>query len=571
MESGKVVAGKYRLNQLLGSGGMAEVWSATNTFTERQLAIKFMSASVSGSKTPEAAARFLKEAKVSARINHANIIEIHDVGQTDEGQLFLVMELLTGFPLEVALRRQNPPMTIYEFMIVMVEVGDALAAAHRSGIVHRDLKPTNIFLHKPQTASPMPKLLDFGVSKFLEDDQNHALTIAGTVLGSPLYMSPEQARGESQLDGRTDVFAFGAILFEALCGYRAYEAKNFNALIVKIATTKPKSIDECAPHVPESLRAIVRGCLEIDLKKRLQTFEEITSYVRKALPELEASGQRLPTPLIATSVVDPDATNALPVLRASDRPPPAAHYTPGHSFAPPRVPSFSGGGSGGGSGSIPPGSPLSMSGSIGSVPPHDPGSIPPYPASGATGPSWHTPNTSYASITVSAPRPRNTAWIAAGAVALGVVALGAGVGLGWKGRGAGNTSSSSTLSKPAETAKNVAPPQVTPLPTATATATEPPSISVDSLPGTSGGPAVTKALGPLPRGSGRLLVTATPGWCNLSVDGKERGPTPVAGIDLPSGAHQLRCDAPSGKTKSASVTIQEGATSRIKLALDDGP
>ena len=561
MESGKVVAGKYRLNQLLGSGGMAEVWSATNTFTERQLAIKFMNREVG--KSPEAAARFLKEAKVSARINHANIIEIHDVGQTDEGQLFLVMELLTGFPLEVALRRQNPPMTIYEFMIVMVEVGDALAAAHKSGIVHRDLKPTNIFLHKPQTASPMPKLLDFGVSKFLEDDQNHALTIAGTVLGSPLYMSPEQARGESHLDGRTDVFAFGAILFEALCGYRAYEAKNFNALIVKIATTKPKSIDECAPHVAESLRAIVRGCLEVDLKKRLQTFEEITSHVRKALPELEASGQRLPTPLIATSVVDPDATNALPVLRASDRPPPAAHYTPGHSFAPPPVPSFSGGGSG----SLPPGPPLSMSGS---VPPHDPASIPPYPASGPTGPSWHTPNTSYASITVSAPRPRNTAWLAAGAVALGVVALGAGVGLGWKGRGAGNAASSSALTKPADTAKNVAPPPVTPLPTATTN--EPPSISVDSLPGTSGGPVTTigtKPLGPVPRGAGRLLVTATPGWCNLMVDGKDRGPTPVAGIDLPSGAHQLRCDAPGGKVKTTSVTIQEGATSRIKLALDE--
>ncbi len=578
MESGKVVAGKYRLNQLLGSGGMAEVWSATNTFTERQLAIKFMNTQIG--KSPEAAARFLKEAKVSARINHANIIEIHDVGQTDQGQLFLVMELLTGFPLEVALRRQNPPMTVYEFMIVMVEVGDALAAAHKSGIVHRDLKPTNIFIHKPQTrgSAPMPKLLDFGVSKFLEDDQNHALTIAGTVLGSPLYMSPEQARGESNLDGRTDVFAFGAILFEALCGYRAYEAKNFNALIVKIATSKPKSIDECAPHVPESLRAIVRGCLEVDLKKRLQTFEEITSRVRRTLPELDASGQRLPTPLIATSVVDPDATNALPVLRASDRPPPAAHYTPGHSFAPPPVPSFSGGGSG----SMPPGPPLSMSGSI------PPGSIPPYPASGATGPSWHTPNTSYASITVSAPRPRSTAWIAVGAVALGVVALGAGVGLGWKGRGAGNASSSGSgsgtaaLAKTSDSSKNAsgsangnAPPAVNALPRpitpTTPNANEPPSISVDSLPGTSGGPAAmtNKALGPVPRGSGRLLVTATPGWCNLAIDGKDRGPTPIAGIDLPSGAHQLRCDAPGGKVKTASVTIQDGATSRIKLALDD--
>jgi eukaryotic-like serine/threonine-protein kinase len=544
MKSGIVVAGKYRLNQLLGSGGMAEVWSATNTFTERELAIKFMNVQVG--KSPEAAARFLKEAKVSARINHPNVIEIHDVGQTDDGQLFLVMELLTGFPLEVALRRQNPPMTFYEFAIVMVEVGDALAAAHKSGIVHRDLKPTNIFLHKVRDGVCMPKLLDFGVSKFLEDDQNHALTIAGTVLGSPLYMSPEQARGDGHLDGRTDVFAFGAILFEALCGYRAYEAKNFNALIVKIATTKPKSIDECAPHVPESLRSIVRGCLETDLKKRFQTFEDVTARLRAILPELQASPARLPTPLIASSVVDPDATNALPVLRASDRPP-AMPPTHKNSSMPPSMPT--------------PAQPLSMSGSI------PPGSIPPYPASGPTAPSWHTPNTSYASITVSAPKPRNNAWIAIAAAGLVVIALGAGVGVGWKSRGG----SPATTTTTGAVAKRVAaaPPPTTPLPApapTAPTAAEPPSISVDSLPGTITAP---KPLGPVPRGAGRLLVTASPGWCSLAVDGKERGPTPVAGIDLPAGAHQLRCEAAGGKVKTSSVTVQEGATSRVKLALDD--
>jgi hypothetical protein len=146
------------------------------------------------------------------------------------------------------------------------------------------------------------------------------------------------------------------------------------------------------------------------------------------------------------------------------------------------------------------------------------------------------------------------------------VALGAGVGLGWKGRGP-----STSAAKTAATIKTVAPPPATsPLPTttnatATPTANEPPSISVDSLPGTNS----AKPLGPVPRGAGRLHVTATPGWCNLAVDGKDRGATPVAGIDLPTGAHQLRCDVPGGKTKTASVTIQEGATSRIKIALDE--
>jgi eukaryotic-like serine/threonine-protein kinase len=337
----QIVAGKYRLNLLLGSGGMAEVWSATNTFTEREVAIKFLSHRVS--KTPEATTRFLKEAKVSARVNHPNIIDVIDVGQTEEGQLFIVMELLTGFSLETALRRQMPRMTMYELAIVMADVGEALAAAHKAGIVHRDLKPTNIFLHVAKVAGASAsrpgrsttKLLDFGVSKFLEDDGDHAITIAGTVLGSPLYMSPEQARGEANIDGRTDIFAFGSILFEALSGRRAYDARNFNALIVKIATSTPKSIDEHAPHVPESIRRVVRACMEPNLDRRVRDFADVIAMLRHAMPELEAMSARLSTQLVPSAVVDPDATNALPVVRASDHPPPSPLpvNTPGTPYA----------------------------------------------------------------------------------------------------------------------------------------------------------------------------------------------------------------------------------------------
>jgi serine/threonine protein kinase len=535
MESGQVVANKYRLNQLLGSGGMAEVWSATNTFTERQLAIKFMNVQVA--KNSDAAARFLKEAKVSARINHPNIIDIHDVGQTDDGQLFLVMELLTGFPLEVALRRQNPPMSVYEFVLVMCEVGSALAAAHKSGIVHRDLKPTNIFLHTVRDGVAIPKLLDFGVSKFLEDDQNHALTIAGTVLGSPLYMSPEQARGDSNLDGRTDVFAFGAILFEALCGFRAYEAKNFNALIVKIATTKPKNIDDCAPTVPESLRRIVRACMEVDLKKRVGTFEEIVAMLRATLPELQDSTARLPAPMIATAVVDPDATNALPVLRASDPPPSLGP----RASQPPPAPA------------------LSLSGSV------PPGGV--HYSQNPTGPSWHTPNTSYASIHATPARPQTPPWAFMLIGAALVVSIGVGAAIAVKAR---RSSSASAAHAPTSAVGDhvlASAPSATVSAAATTleltAADEPPPVSVNSLPGAGG------KVGPAPRGSGRLFVTATPGWCSVAVDGKERGPTPVAGIDLPPGTHRLECRAPGGKVRTSTVTIQDGAPARFKFVLGD--
>src|SRR5271165_7142128 len=249
ISSGQTIAGKYRINQLLGSGGMASVWSATNIFTERQFAIKFMLPAVA--RTPEAARRFLMEAKVSARVNHPNIIEIIDVGQTEDGCLFLVMELLTGVSLEVAVRRQQPPMSVHDFLGIMKEVAVALAAAHRSGVIHRDLKPTNIFLHKDRDGRVVAKILDFGVSKILEEENNTSLTVVGTVLGSPLYMSPEQAMGAEGIDRRTDVFAFGAILFEALSGQRAYDGPNFNALIVTIATTQPKRVDDVAPNLPE--------------------------------------------------------------------------------------------------------------------------------------------------------------------------------------------------------------------------------------------------------------------------------------------------------------------------------
>lgn len=586
MERGQVVAGKYRLNQLLGSGGMADVWSATNTFTERQIAIKFMSPAVA--KTPEAAARFLKEAKVSARINHPNIIDIHDVGQTEEGQLFLVMELLTGYPLEVALRRQTPPMFVFEFALVMIEVAQALAAAHKSGVIHRDLKPTNIFLHKVREDVAIPKLLDFGVSKFLEEDQNHQLTMAGTVLGSPLYMSPEQARGESNLDGRTDVFAFGAILFEALCGYRAYEAKNFNALIVKIATTKPKSIDACAPHVPEGIRHVVRACMETDPKKRAASFDDVVAWLQAALPELEASGVRLPMPLIANSSVDPEATNALPVMRTrpSERPPavsPSMNDTiPNASVilrgaVPRAVP-----------GSVPP----PGTSSSGSLPP---GSVPLFPSTSPTGPSWHTPNTSYASIAAPPPKKRSAAWLAVGGVGLIVFGLAVGA-LATKHEPADNRTQAAgratdTASPADPTSPNGSPsangananssPNANgatltsaanaganaPTSPSGAASTGAPTISVEALPGAAKAPAEPRVT--REGGSGRLSVTATPGWCTIAVDGKERGATPVAALELPAGSHQVTCKPASGKTRSASVTVVDGTTAKYKFALDD--
>ena len=195
------------------------------------------------------------------------------------------------------MRRQHAAdAASHEFIGFMRDVAEALAAAHRSGVIHRDLKPTNIFLHKDRDGRVVPKILDFGVSKILEEENNTALTVVGTVLGSPLYMSPEQAMGAEGIDGRTDVFAFGAILFEALSGQRAFDAPNFNALIVTIATKQPKRIDDVAPHLPEPLRALVRDCLVTDKAKRLDSFDRIVEQLDAMMPELAKSDLRLAQP-----------------------------------------------------------------------------------------------------------------------------------------------------------------------------------------------------------------------------------------------------------------------------------
>jgi serine/threonine-protein kinase len=290
---------------------MAEVFHATNRFTEKDVAIKLLSKEFA-EKEPEAKQRFLNEAKVSARVDHPNIVDVIDVGQTEEGHLFLVMELLTGVSLETALQRQSPRMSFSELGRVMLDIAAALEAAHSAGVVHRDLKPSNIFLHKTRKGV-RPTLLDFGVAKFLQPSENDpTITLAGTVLGSPLYMSPEQARGQMAVDGRADIFAFGGILFEAATGQRAYDAANFNALIVKIATARPKSIDKVAPSLPDSFRKVIRACLEPVIDRRAQTFGQVRRLLAAALPSLSKSP--LPRAIVPAALVDPDATNAMPVF-----------------------------------------------------------------------------------------------------------------------------------------------------------------------------------------------------------------------------------------------------------------
>jgi serine/threonine-protein kinase len=507
MKQGQMVAGKYRLNRILGTGGMATVWSATNVFTERDFAIKFLLPQVA--RTADAGRRFLLEAKVSARINHPNIIEIFDVGQAEDGALFLVMELLTGMPLDEAVRSSRPTLAVRDFLITMRDVATALAVAHRRGVIHRDLKPSNIFLHRDRDGRLVAKVLDFGVSKIL-DGGDASLTVVGTVLGSPLYMSPEQALGAEGVDQRTDVFAFGGILFEALCGERPYSATNLNGLIVAIATTQPKPIDEVAPELPVALRALVRDCLVTDKTRRISSFEPIVERLTVLIDSLAESDLKLPARTSLGTEVDGASLDPMsPVPEGSAQASRRMTSVAPHSLPTPDAP------------------------------------VAELKALAAGSLDWPTN------------ARRSGRWgrvVGFGMSALVAAALFVGLSVGPVGRTILPSFTAGRQPKPSEESPTQAPPAAEPNASG--------AISVDALP-------QSKHTADANKHTGRLSVASLPSWCAVSVDGVLHGLTPVPSFDLSPGTHRLDCVSPAGKAKTATVPIAEGAEAHYQFVLED--
>jgi serine/threonine-protein kinase len=264
---------------------MGEVWLTQHMATDREFAIKFMHATQTTSST--ARERFSREARASARINHPNIVDVYDVGELEDGALYLVMEVLDGIPLDDAFYL-TPPLTVRDFLSLMLDTARALAAAHAVGIIHRDIKPANVYLHRDRaTGLASAKLLDFGISKFTGGDEMGA-TKTGSVLGSPRYMAPEQALSASGTDQRADLWACGVILFEGTTGTWPHDAETFPALVLAITTKPPASIDALGPHLPEDLRSIVRDCLQ-PVEHRIASATELAARLEACLqnPALE--------------------------------------------------------------------------------------------------------------------------------------------------------------------------------------------------------------------------------------------------------------------------------------------
>jgi serine/threonine protein kinase len=271
-QQSRVIAGRYRLESLIGEGGMASIWRARDLTLERSVAVKLLFARDERDKQ-RLVRQFLREARIAASVHHRNVIQIVDFGTTDEQQPFMVMELLEGESLGQRLHR-TPPMTLAEMAQVASLTLRGLAAVHESGIIHRDLKPDNVFLTVDVSGAYFPKILDFGISRSTEprSGRRSALTTReGMIVGTPEYMSPEQARGVKTIDRRTDIYSMGAILYEAMSGHLPFTTENVGDLIIQIVTGTVQPACERNPALPRPLSDVIAKAMARAPEDRFQT------------------------------------------------------------------------------------------------------------------------------------------------------------------------------------------------------------------------------------------------------------------------------------------------------------
>jgi len=309
---GKTIDGKYLVRGVLGEGGMGTVFEAEHMTIGRLVAVKVLHPNQARKK--DAVKRFHHEARAAGSIGHPNICEVYDLGTLDDGSPYLVMEKLVGETLadRIAIDGGLP----YEEIIdVLEQVLSGLFAAHEKRILHRDIKPENVFLTKRVGCPPVAKLLDFGVSKVIpllfdgkEDDAD--LTRTGMVMGTPYYMSPEQARGDRNLDARVDIYACGVMLYEAITGRRPFVGANYNALLMQILTSSPRPPRDLRPGLATGFEAVIAKAMSRDREHRFRTVTEMQQALQSLRPR--------------------DVSKAVRAFRASPAPP----RVPAHVRAP---------------------------------------------------------------------------------------------------------------------------------------------------------------------------------------------------------------------------------------------
>jgi serine/threonine protein kinase len=327
-QPGEVLDGKYRVERMLGEGGMGAVAKATHLLRRAPVALKFMSGAVLSLQG--AVERFVNEGVAASQIDSDHVVKIFDVGRLPSGAPYLVMEYLEGCDLGQLIARDGPFIAPTRAVHFTLQALRALQTAHAAGIVHRDMKPSNCFVIQKDGEPDFIKLVDFGISKVraAEDGQAVQLTRTNSALGTPLYMSPEQARSPRDVDHRTDLYSVGAILYEMLAGRTPYTAESgeYTEILFKIFTTEPEPLRNLRPDVPDGLAAVVQRALvrdpdgrfgsAADMAEALAPFADDRSSqvigrlrggrVRSLMP----AGQRAVTPSAPAASATPELATA---------------------------------------------------------------------------------------------------------------------------------------------------------------------------------------------------------------------------------------------------------------------
>ena len=283
---GRVFEGKYRLDERLGGGGMGTVYRATHLLIDRQVALKVLSQRFVGDQTAQQ--RFRREARAAGRMQHPNAVTVTDFGATEDGYLYIVMELLEGRTLRDLLAHEAP-LDPARAVSLMLQACAAVGAAHQAGLIHRDLKPANIFIEQRPNLPAVVKVLDFGVAKFAveeHEDDYDTLTQVGAIIGTPRYMAPEQCSGVGQLTPAADVYSLGIILYEMLTAVVPFNADTPLAIALKQVSEPPPPLREVIPSLPPPLERVVLHTLRKNPAERPANGDELRSELHATAEEL---------------------------------------------------------------------------------------------------------------------------------------------------------------------------------------------------------------------------------------------------------------------------------------------
>jgi eukaryotic-like serine/threonine-protein kinase len=300
---GTTIADKYEVVRLLGRGGMGRVYEARHVTLSRRFAIKLIAPELALNR--EVLRRFENEAKAAGQLEHPNLVAVTDFGRVADGSPFMVMEYLEGESCAALLKRTGP-LPVPRAAGIVVQACRGVARAHKSGIIHRDLKPENIFIADAGDGTDLVKVLDFGIAKLRPVDAT-AVTKTGTAMGTASYMSPEQARGESSIDHRTDVWSLGVVLYELLTGHKPFEGDEFLHIVHRIATADPVPLQQRRPDLPPGLVQIVQRAMAKDLGDRTPTVVALAEDLAPFTGRGEAAENRTSAAAVVVRSVPADS------------------------------------------------------------------------------------------------------------------------------------------------------------------------------------------------------------------------------------------------------------------------